>query len=179
MILNNCSAYQTYGMSETISHVAVRKLGIGSERYYSALREISFTTEEEKLVIHFPEIGVDSLKTNDLVRLINHHQFEFIGRADFIINSGGKKFNPEVLESLISSIIDIPYFIGALNDELLGSRIILFLESENNIDEKRLIEKLKLMMPNHSVPKKIICTPRFILTKSGKINRHETIKLII
>jgi O-succinylbenzoic acid--CoA ligase len=179
MILNNCSAYHTYGMTETVSHVALRKIGIDNEKYYTALRDVSFSTFEEKLVIHFPEIGLENLQTNDLVNLIDNQSFEFIGRADFIINSGGKKFNPEIIESLISPVINVPFFIGSVDDDLLGNRIVLFLESSVKIDEGKLIDEIKNMLPEHAVPRRIVCLTQFIRTESGKINRLETNKLII
>ena len=177
MIINNCSAYHTYGMTETISHVAVRKIGVGNENHYTALRDITFTTKDDKLVIHFSELGLENLETNDLVKLIDNQRFEFIGRADFIINSGGKKFNPEQLESLISRFIDTPFFIGSIEDNLLGNRIVLFLESTMKIDEQKLIEQIKSILPEHATPKRVVCLPHFVRTDSGKINRLETNKL--
>lgn len=171
---HDLSFWHTYGMTETISHVALRKGGKNGESFFTALPGITFSEQEGKLIIHYPAIGMNELKTNDLVELVSPTRFRYIGRADFIINSGGKKFNPEELEDLIAGIISNPFFIGSLPDPSLGERIVLFIEGTGDqaIDSSRLKE----LLPLHAFPKEILELSSFVRTPSGKINRLETMK---
>jgi O-succinylbenzoic acid--CoA ligase len=169
------SFWHTYGMTETISHVALRKAGKKGENFFSSLPGITFSQEEGRLIIHYPAIGIEHLKTNDLVELISPTAFRYLGRADFIINSGGIKFNPEELENCIAPIMNGAYFIGGIPDKSLGEKIVLFIEgNESSAPDK---EDLKTLLPNYAIPKEIVKIDNFVRTESGKINRIETIKL--
>jgi hypothetical protein len=93
-------------MTETISHVALRK--IGQENEYHSLPGIHFTSENDCLTIHYPEIHSTPIPTTDVVELIDEHSFRWKGRSDFAINSGGKKIHPEELEKRLSpSLLDV------------------------------------------------------------------------
>lgn len=173
---NGLTVYHTFGMTETISHVAMRKVGIEEQKEFHALPGVHFGVNENKLIINYPELGFLGLETNDLVALTSPTTFIWKGRADFVINSGGVKVHPEEVESLLSESIKSPFFIGNLSDPLLGQKVILIIESEKNQNFKRadFIGKL----PKHSIPKEIYYIPTFSITKSGKINRLETLKSI-
>lgn len=86
--LHEITAYQSYGMTETISHVALRK--IGQESDYHALPGVHFTVDNNCLTIHYPEIQLKAIQTTDVVELLDERTFQWKGRADFVINSGGK-----------------------------------------------------------------------------------------
>lgn len=171
------TAHQTFGMTETISHVATKRIGIGQEENYHALNGIKFScAHNNQLVIHYPEIGLDSLKTNDIVKLIDEQTFQWKGRADFIINSGGIKLNPEQIEKDLSHLISCAFFIFGLKDPLLGEKIILIIESKTTLNITK--EILNKILTKHSIPKEIIYISSFVRTNSGKINRTETVKSI-
>jgi O-succinylbenzoic acid--CoA ligase len=169
------SFWHTYGMTETISHVALRRAGKNGEPHFTALPGITFSEDNGKLIIHYPAIGIDQLKTNDLVDLISSISFRYIGRADFIINSGGIKFNPEELENSIASIMQVKYFFGGVSDKILGQKIVLFIEGIDTIIPQN--KDLELLLPRYAVPKEIIRLTSFVRTESGKINRIESLKL--
>lgn len=173
---NDLNVYHTYGMTETISHVAMRKVGSEEEKAFNALPGINFKVRNNQLVIEYPEIGIIELCTTDQVKLLDEKSFEWIGRTDFIINSGGKKLNPEEIEENISALIGLPYFIFGLPDETFGQKVVLIIESPISLylSKKSFYSSLQ----NHSVPKEIFYLPSFIRTESGKINRIETIKLL-
>jgi O-succinylbenzoic acid--CoA ligase len=173
---NRLTVWHTYGMTETISHVAMRRIGTEQENSFHALPGIDFTTNEGKLIIHYPAIGIDELQTNDLVELISPTSFNYIGRADFIVNSGGIKFNPEELEDKIHHQIHVPFFIGGMKDEKLGMKLVLVLESPNPFDLP--LDELKSLLPKHAVPKELFFVKEFIRTASGKIDRIQSLKLI-
>lgn len=168
--------HHTFGMTETISHVAMRKIGLEEQQDFIALDGIHFSTENEQLVIHYPEIGIERLKTNDLVRLKSEKAFEWIARTDFIINSGGKKLNPEEIENAISSVIHDAYFIFGLEDEVLGNKVVLIIESK--VPHKLTKVAFQNKLNKYAIPKEIFYLPSFIRTISGKINRNETVKLL-
>jgi o-succinylbenzoate---CoA ligase len=170
------SIYQTFGMTETISHVALRKIGENHENHFTGLPGINFEVDEQqKLIIHYPEIGINRLETNDIVDLISTNTFKWLGRADFAINSGGIKIIPEIVEKKLSSSIDAPFFVFGLPDSKLGQQVTLLIEGAADdyadLSYASVLEK-------YEKPKNVFFLPRFIRTESGKINRLETILLI-
>jgi O-succinylbenzoic acid--CoA ligase len=172
----NIQAFHSYGMTETISHVAIRMVGLGETDTFEALNGIEFSQENGQLHVHYPEIGHSNLATNDLVELIDNHHFKFKGRADFIINSGGIKINPETVEELLSTYIETSFFVSGIPDEQLGQRLILLIEG--TVDQAPTLFELKSLLPKFHNPKDVYFLPKFIRTESGKINRLETLKLI-
>jgi O-succinylbenzoic acid--CoA ligase len=173
---NQITVFHTYGMTETISHVAIRKVGKNELDEFEALPGITFSTENEQLVVHYPAIGMDYLKTNDQVVLTSQRTFEWIGRTDFIINSGGKKLNPEEIEDSISGLIETTYFISSLPDEKFGEKVILVIESSHSL--KLTKEVLRSKLTKYSLPKEIYYLEYFTRTASGKINRGLTMQQI-
>lgn len=170
------TVFQTFGMTETISHVALRKIGHQQDEYYQGLDGISFSTDEQqRLIIHYPEIGLDNILTNDLVKLQSPSTFIWLGRADFVINTGGIKVLPEIVESKLSNIINRPYIIFGLPDEKLGQKVALLIEGEPS---EPLNSNLEDQLDKYERPKQIIFLEQFVRTESGKINRLETIKLL-
>ena len=89
--------FSTYGMTETYSHVALQNLSKG-ETHYTAVNHVTFSMQEDTLVIHAPHIGIEKLLTTDCVDLISPTQFLWKGRNDLVINSGGIKLHPEQIE---------------------------------------------------------------------------------
>ncbi len=175
-ITSNVKAFQTYGMTETISHVALREIGNKKDLRYHALEGVSFSEKNEQLIINYPEIGIVDLHTADLVTLSNSTSFEWIGRADFIINVGGIKLNPEEIEAILSEYISVPFIISSIKDDKLGEKVILLIEGNDSVvlDEIALLEKLT----KFAIPNSIYNIPIFSRTESGKINRIETLKLL-
>jgi O-succinylbenzoic acid--CoA ligase len=137
---------------------------------------IKFSLSENKLIVDYPEILDQPLVTNEIVNLINDEQFEWIGRSDFAINSGGIKIFPEVIESKINSVIQTPFFVASKSDKYLGERLILVIENSELIPLKK-IDFLNILN-NYEIPKEVFAIPEFVRTESGKINRLETINLI-
>lgn len=170
-----CGAYETFGMTETTSHIALRKLGSSEKEPFQALSNIHFSQDDRGcLVIHAEELGVTDLVTNDLVELLDNTTFHWLGRADFVINSGGIKFHPEQLERKLSAA-DFPfrYFIAGIPDERYGEIISLIAEATEfpAIDFTRFLD-------GYEIPKRILTIPKFSETASGKLNRIETLRAL-
>jgi O-succinylbenzoic acid--CoA ligase len=154
--------YHTYGMTETASHVAMRKLGSAGFR---ALPGVSFAVNSnECLVIQTPFLS-EPVVTNDLVHLLSDQAFEWKGRADNVINSGGIKIFPEELELKLSPLIRGNYFISSSPDSVLGQAVVLVMELDQQPDFSTI--------PPFERPKEIVVR-QFRYTPTGKIDRKAT-----
>lgn len=182
-LLPQIQPYQTeffegFGMTETISHIALKNL-TKNETSFTTLSSYSISESEGKLIINAPEIGVHQLLTNDLIRTTSSTKFEWIGRADFTINSGGYKFQPEQLEFTIAPYISSLFFFTKEHDLTYGEIIVMIVEkSQSSQEEKSIREICKRELPIYAQPKKIRFITHIISTPSGKINRVETLKSI-
>jgi O-succinylbenzoic acid--CoA ligase len=173
--------WQTYGMTETITHVAVRKLNSAAKsENYHALPHVSFLKDNRDcLVINAPHLNEEKVITNDIVELINDREFRFTGRYDNVINTGGIKISPEETESKLSPFIDDRFIISGLPDDKLGQKLVLIIEGKGlkNINLEVLAETAGLS--KYETPKQVICSPSFPLTENGKIIRHKVIEKFI
>lgn len=173
--------YGTYGMTETLTHIAISNLKKSkAKQIYEALEGVSLALDKRNcLMIDAKHLGI-KVATNDLVNLIDATHFQILGRLDNIINSGGLKFNPEVIEKKLESIIDSNYFISSLSDETLGEKMVLIIES-NKYALSSLYElwtKLEEHLDKLEIPKHIEFLSNFTYTKNGKIDREKTKKTL-
>ncbi|MBI3482279.1 MAG: AMP-binding protein, partial [Bacteroidetes bacterium] len=125
-----CTVYATYGMTETISHVALQKLnGPDLQEYFEALENVRFRVDERGCLCIKANHLDREIITNDLVTLISSQKFKWLGRIDNVINSGGIKIIPEKIESVLEKIFDSlqikkRFFVAGLPDEKLGQRVV-------------------------------------------------------
>ncbi len=176
-----CNIYSTYGMTETISHIALKRLTGGeASEYYTTLPGITISQDDRGcLVVQWSELG-KKIITNDIVEIVNPDSFKWIGRWDNVINSGGFKVVPEKVEQQIEKIfaelhISGQFFVGSLPDDRLGSKVVLFIQ-EKLIPKmlSTLQEKIAEHIPSIERPKSIVTGVRLVLTENGKINRKST-----
>jgi len=171
--------YATFGMTETCSHVALRKIDKNNTiPIYKALPGINFSVDEKNcLIINAPQISNEKVITKDIAELIDDKSFIWKGRYDNVINSGGIKFCPEEIEKKISHLIKYPYFIGSLKDDNFGEKIVLFLENKYSDKEEieNLKKELKKILSKYETPKEIVCLKKFIYSENKKIQRKKTI----
>jgi len=166
------TVYHSYGMTETASHVALRKVGYGGNEYFNSLPGIHFSVNESQaLQIHFTALQSEVIETTDRVELVSETIFRWLGRTDFVINSGGVKIHPEEIESLLAKQIPVPFFISSVPDQTLGERVVLFVEGLDNISLDFEID-----FPKYGRPKEVLFLPKFQYTRSGKIDRIVTRK---
>ena len=169
--------FETYGMTETITHIAVRELSKDSvNNNFKALPEVVFTKDERDcLVIEAPTVSDGIITTNDVVNLISSSEFQWLGRYDNVINSGGVKLIPEQLESKLSSLINLRFFVSGIPDAQLGKKMVLVVEG--NVDTEQLHVDIKSLnsISKYEIPKEIFSVPKFVETGSGKVNRNETL----
>lgn len=172
--------YHGYGMTETLSHVAVRRVN-GSRRseIYHALEGIAFEVDSRScLCIRAPFLK-QPIQTNDVVDLKNEKEFIWKGRIDFVVNSGGIKLFPEEIEKKLSSLIPEKFFVAGLPDDRLGQKLCLYIEGESYSEEK--LQSFRRSIEGHldkyEKPQEIFFMKKFKTTESGKIKREETIQI--
>lgn len=166
--------YSTFGMTETVSHIALCPLHEKSETY-SAIGDASFSlTPDDRLIIHAPELEIDALVTNDIVHLNNNHSFQWLGRADFVINSGGVKIHPEKVEEALRPFIDTDFIVTGLPDKKLGEKLLLI--AEKSIDLDALQTQVK-DIPKYHFPKENR-VGKIHYTANNKVDRIATKKHI-
>jgi len=170
------TVFQSYGMTETISHVAIRKIGFETEEYYQALPGITFSSDEQRLIIDYPVVLSEKLRTNDCVNLIDSKHFQYLNRYDFIINTGGIKVNPEEIELKLKPLLKQPFFIWFVKDVHLGQKIVLVVQEKVNLKLKK--KDFTHYLNKHEIPKKYCQIKDFVLSKSQKIDRIKTMQTI-
>lgn len=177
------TVYETYGMSETLSHIALKQIYPVSEEYFSVFKGIEIALDERRcLKISAPALHPEILQTNDLVEIKDDRHFKFLGRIDNVINSGGLKIHPEELESLLHRYIPREAAFLGVNDEKLGQKLVLVIEGDQNKDltsqlDEALKETEKTFSKNH-LPKTIHFIPVFPRIPNGKLNRKELLHLL-
>ncbi len=181
--LISTQCYATYGMTETITHVAIKKLnGPHQTAYFEALSNINLSTDKRGcLKIDAPKLSEKIIITNDIVDLKNEQQFEWLGRFDNVINTGGIKVFPEKIEAILEKIIPYRFFITSIPDKKLENKVILIIESKEWITKKinALKLDLKQVLSKFEQPKVIYFVDEFEETPTKKIQRNRTKKKVI
>ena len=177
--------FQTYGMTETSSHIAFRPINTEAKCYQCFPPVKIKINQESCLCIHSPSTLNQWIETNDIAELLNDNQFRIIGRKDFAINSGSRKIHPEIIEKCCLTFFTInscmfKIFAWGLDDNFYGQKLVLFIESKDEFHfELQLVDYLKLNLESWEVPKQLIVLPEFLYTKSGKIDRPNTLTLYL
>jgi len=171
--------FETYGMSETLSHIGLKQLMPDQEDYFTVFENVTISLDDRGcLKIFAPNVNAEELQTNDLVSIKNDKQFKFLGRIDNVINSGGAKIFPETLEALVKKELPNEAVFMGLPDESLGQKLILVIEGRESEEVKRKISEIPFEKNFHR-PKEIIFVSEISRTPNGKINRLELYKSII
>jgi len=170
----NTSFWETYGMTETASHIALKNLK-NKNPYFTPMQGVELSTKDDVLCIAIPELDF-TITTNDMAR-IHTQGFEILGRADDIINSGGIKINPIELEPLVASLLEAngiknAFYLGKKIDPLLGEKMVLVMETEPTVLNQDLLEIIKTNLPQYSAPKEIHWVQQLVYTDTGKVIRN-------
>ena len=174
--LNTISArcYATYGMTETITHIATQRLnGNEAQVAFQALPGVKFWQDERGCLSIKATHLKETIRTNDVVELLDFQNFIWKGRLDNVINSGGVKLFPEEIEAKLAPMFDRRYYIRAREDDKLGERTELCIEG-SELDERSLT-LLKLTMKeeltSYEYPSSITYVEQFEETETGKVIR--------
>lgn len=170
--------FSTYGMTETLSHIALRRLnGPSASDYYTPLTGVEVSlSDEDTLEIYAPRVNPERLVTNDVAELLPNGCFRIIGRKDNVICSGGIKMHIEELESTLAQHTDTSIQITSVPDASLGEAITLLYESESEMTEE--METLcRRTLGKYEVPRHYFRVDHLPLTETGKPARAQAKKL--
>lgn len=171
--------WSSYGMTETLSHIALQRLnGKSLSEGYTPLDGVNVKISEKGcLVIEAPRICNEPIITCDLAKIQPDGTFLILGRSDNTICSGALKYQVEELEAKLSKI-PIPFLITATPHATLGEAITLLYEGTSN-DETILREHCRKLLTRYELPRHYICVPQLPRTDNGKPARKEAKRIAL
>ena len=176
IVQSGLNAFESYGMTETASHIALRKVSC-DDPPFNTLPGITVETDSRGCLAISFSTG-ERFMTNDIAQILSPEEFRIKGRIDNVIITGGKKINAEEIESKLSSFIPYPFIITGIPDEKWGQKITLLIEAANNllctdIGRSQLIEKMRERLPAWQIPKEIRFVEKLSRTPNGKLIRSD------
>ena len=165
------AVWSTYGMTETLSHIALRRIsGENSSLWYSPLDGVDVSLSSDScLEIFAPKVNPEKLHTNDIVELRTlpdgSKEFRILGRKDNVIDSGGIKIQAEEVERLLRPHLSCGFMITKVSDARLGEAVTLLVESD---DVDNILAVCKHVLPRHWVPRHIFPESHIPITETGK-----------
>ncbi len=169
LVESGVNAYATFGMTETCSHVALRRVG---ETQYVALPGFRFSTDDRQcLVVESDRMSFGRLVTNDVVELIDESRFVWVGRFDNVIITGALKVFPEDVESRLKSVAAIEFYISSRRSAEWGEEVILVVADRDLGAGRRLMERCHSLLRPHERPKAVVTLPELERTSTGKLRR--------
>ncbi len=171
------AVWSTYGMTETLSHVALRRLsGTEASDWYTPMEGVSVSLgDEECLRIDAPALCREALQTNDIAVLHpDGRRFRILGRRDNVICSGGIKIQIEEVERLLRPHLNTPYLITRVRESRLGETVVLLTESRDLALVESVCERV---LPKYWKPRHFITVDEIPLTATGKPDRNGAEKL--
>lgn len=171
--------YQTYGMTETLTHVAIRRLnGAQASEYYKPLSGVKLGVDDSNCLKLKSPVTEGWMQTNDVVEL-KDEGFAWIGRKDFIINSGGHKISPEKVESYLVKKLGIVCAVVGLPNQQLGEKAVLAIEGfQSFLSHAKLTELLKDAVHAYEIPKEVVLVSRIPRLKNEKMDRLALKKML-
>lgn len=177
----NNSVYLSYGMTETVSHIALRELNPNESTDYQAFSEVEIGIDERGCLNIIGAITNQKLiQSNDMVTITSKNRFKWIGRADNVINSGGIKIVLDQVDLKVGEVFDKlnithPYFSWYEEDAVLGQKLILFLEGVSNYElENKIIFELSVVLSKYETHKGVYFVQNFEKTNTEKIDKGKT-----
>ncbi|MDD5861866.1 MAG: AMP-binding protein [Prevotella sp.] len=171
------SVWSTYGMTETLSHIALRRLnGPTASEYYQPFDSVKVSLNDDGcLVIDAPLVHDGPLVTNDRAEIIPGRGFRILGRKDNVIDSGGIKIQIEEVEKVLRPLLSAPYAITKAPDKKFGEQVVLLSEDP---DTAALAAICRAHLPKYWQPKRIVHVEQIPMTKTGKIARADCESLV-
>ncbi len=160
--------YETYGMTETISHIAAKRVG---EEAFTVFPNVIISQDDNNcLLLKAFNINNELIETKDVVEMVSENQFIWLGRFDNVVNSGGIKLIPEQIEEKLATRIPARYFVIGKPDPVLGEKLVLFVEGEPITIDDNVFD----VLDKYEKPKEVHFVKHFEETPTGKIIRKET-----
>ena len=175
----NIAIWSTYGMTETLSHIALRRInGAEASEWYQPFDSVKISqTEEGCLVIDAPLVCAETLVTNDIVEIesyiynkVEKLRFRIKGRKDNVICSGGIKIQIEEVEALLKPHLEKPFMIAKKKDEKFGEIAVLLSENKEIKTVEATVRRL-LSDYKYWIPREFRYVEHLPLTETGKPKR--------
>lgn len=178
----NSRFFLTYGMTESMSHIALQRLGTGATAAFECIEGVTVETDERGCLVASVPWLKEKLVTNDLIEIISSRNFRWLGRYDNVINTGGFKANPEKIEAQIEKVfrslnVDNRFFVAGIVNDKTGQQVTLLVEGveiPGLLDE--LQNRLKPIIQRFEIPRAIYFVDKFDFTSSNKLNRAGTLE---
>ncbi|MDQ2656963.1 MAG: AMP-binding protein [Bacteroidota bacterium] len=178
-----CECYETYGMTETISHVALRLANTRLKQpYFEVMPGVEVTQDYRGCLVVSADYLPHEVVTNDMVELVAPGKFLWIGRWDSVINSGGVKVSPEKIEQQLATIFhehgfQHRFFIAAIPDEKLTNKVVLIIEGVQFSSEilNKSLAALQSAVSRYELPREVYTSLYFVTTETQKIDRNQTL----
>ena len=171
------AVWSTYGMTETLSHVALRRLsGIDASLWYTPFDTVDIALNEDGcLVIDAPAVCDGLLTTNDRAELsADGRRFRILGRRDNVIDTGGIKLQAEEIERVLRPFMDVPFLITKRRDAKFGEIVVLLVQAADADAYKTVCAKA---LPKYWQPRIHLSVDRIPMTETGKPQRAEAEKM--
>ena len=171
------AVWSTYGMTETLSHIALRRLsGAQASQWYEPFDGVGVTTNAEGcLVIDAPAVCAQPLTTNDIAEIApDGRRFRIRGRKDNVICSGGIKLQIEEMEAKLRPYISVPFVISKRKDPKFGETVVMIAET-NDIESLKTICHERLN--KYEQPHEFIAVERIPTTETGKPARAKAMEI--
>jgi O-succinylbenzoic acid--CoA ligase len=171
----NVEVFHGYGSTETLTHVALRRLnGPRKQEWSHAIGDITFEQDERGcLLVNTPHLRTKDHDTNDQVELLDERRFRWLGRYDHVILSGGRKIFPEQLEARTAGLLPYAHYYTARPDDKLGECVGLVLETDQDAATvvPEVLELLSTVLEPYEMPRRVTALDVFPRTPSGKVVR--------
>ena len=185
--------WSTYGMTETLSHIALRRLsGPDASEWYTPFPSVSVSLNEDGcLVIDAPEVCKERLVTNDIAELgtqrgqslmcsvnsahegqspcVANVPFKILGRKDNVICSGGIKIQAEEVERILKAHLHVPYLISKRPDKKFGEVVVML--TEGDVEETKTV--CEAVLPKYQRPKAYVHVDNIPMTETKKPARRQ------
>lgn len=190
------AVWSTYGMTETLSHIALRRLsGETASDSYLPFPGVQVSLDTDQcLVIDAPQVCQDQLVTHDIALLEEkdgYQQFRIIGRKDNVICSGGIKIQMEEVEQMLRPVLSMPFMITKKKDQKFGEIVVLLIEdpsvaettildghSPSVLFSEDVFSRSFSSLPAYWHPRQVIAVPRLPMTETGKPARAEAERMV-
>lgn len=182
IIRKGFDCWESYGMTETSSHIAVRKIDRISSPFHPLPGIRISKSSNDTLVI---SLGYDyeDIMTNDIVNIHPSGDFEILGRLDNVIVSGGLKVFPEETERILAPFLTEhsieTFLITSEKDDKWGERILLLIEQNDEISNQsdfapifeKILQRAKQSTDSFRLPKSFRIIDHLPRTQNGKLKR--------
>ena len=168
------AVWSSYGMTETLSHIALRKINGGGEDslWYHPLPGVEISLDADNcLVINAPAVCAEVLHTHDIAVVDNAEgniRFRIVGRIDNVVCSGGVKIQMEEVEQALAPHLAAPFFMAKRPSKKYGEEMVMLTEDE---DKERIMAVCHEVLPKYWQPKEIIAVEKLPMTETGKPKR--------